>query len=395
VQAVFVPVLDSQGEPAALIQLEQPPFDLKSVFMQFIFGIVLTALLMSAVAMLLVYRAIHKSLIVPIDILNDSAKKIVSNLQNKEVTSIDIHTGDELEMLADSFSRMNLDLRDYIRKLSAVTAEKERIDAELELASEIQASFLPKLVPPYSDNKSFSLYGSMNPAKEVGGDFYDFFMVDDTHLALVIADVSGKGLPAALFMVVCKILIRDGFDESLSPAHVLDRVNSKLMENNETGFFATVWVAVIDLTTGEGVSVNAGHENPAYREGDYPFEYVRYKHSPPIAAMDILEFYERHFTLHPGDVLFVYTDGATDAMNVKKEQFGEDRLILAINKTRNLSLKEQVRAIEAEIDEFAGAEPQFDDITMLVFRYEGNGEGSRDLDEQETSSEHPEGSGSE
>ena len=264
---------------------------------------------------------------------------------------------------------MDMDMRDYIKELSVITAEKERITTELDLASRIQAGVLPKLVPPFNDNEKYDLYATMTPAKEVGGDFYDFFMVDDTHIALVMADVSGKGIPGALMMMVSKILIKNTVKAGKSPAETLGSVNKTILESSDTFPFVTVWLAVIDLETGEGVAANAGHEHPALRRQDGEFELIKYKHSPAVGTVEGLQFREHDFALEPGDSLFVYTDGVTEAVNGEMEPFGNDRLIEALGNHKDDAPVELLPAVKAEIDAFAGNADQFDDITMLAFRY--------------------------
>ena len=215
------------------------------------------------------------------------------------------------------------------------------------------------------------LAASMMPAREVGGDFYDIFMTDDRHLALVIADVSGKGVPASLFMVASKILIKYGMKQGLSPAEVLATTNDKLIESNDMELFVTVWLALIDLDTGECIEVNAGHEHPAVRKADGSYELIKYKHSPALAALEGMTFKERSFKLDPGDSLFVYTDGVTEATDGEMRLFGEERLTDALNKNSEAAPDELLNNVKISIDEFAGDAPQFDDITMLAFRYNG------------------------
>ena len=245
---------------------------------------------------------------------------------------INIKTGDEIEELANAVVQMDGDLREYISELSAVTAEKERIGAELNVANRIQASMLPRIFPPFPDRKEFDLHAFMMPAKEVGGDFYDFFMTDKDHIALVMADVSGKGIPAALFMVISKVLIKTSVQAGLSPAEALSKVNSQLLDGNDTGMFVTVWLAVIDIRTGEGIAANAGHEHPALKKNGTGYEMVKYKHSPAISTIDGINFTEHEFRLEPGESVFVYTDGVTEATDSNLELFGEERLVEVLNR---------------------------------------------------------------
>ena len=216
----------------------------------------------------------------------------------------------------------------------------------------------------------------MTPAREVGGDFYDFFLTDQEHLALVIGDVSDKGVPAALFMMTAQALIRNLAKMEKSPAKVLSRVNDQLCENNDSGYFATVWFALIDLMTGEGISVNAGHEYPAVCRAGGSYELIRSKHSISIGVMPGIRYREHTFRLDPGDQLFVYTDGVPEAVNQDEEPFGTERMLDVLNRNRDAGSKELLVRVKEEIDAFAGDIPQFDDTTMLGFRYNGTDQGT-------------------
>ena len=278
---------------------------------------------------------------------------------------------DEIGVLATSFSEMVTELEDYMNNLQRVTAEKERIDADLSIATQIQADMLPRIFPAFPEKKEVGIFASMTPAKEVGGDFYDLFLIDDTHLALVIADVSGKGVPAALFMVIAKTLIKNRIQTGESPAEALGVVNNQLCEGNEAQYFVTVWLAVIDLETGDALEANAGHEYPAMRKGSGPYELIKTKHSPAVATYEGLKFRQSQFHLDPGDRLFVYTDGVTEATNAQNELFGETRLLEALNRNPDALPMDLLPSVKKEIDAFVGDAPQFDDITMLGFVYNG------------------------
>ena len=278
---------------------------------------------------------------------------------------------DEIGVLATSFSEMVTELEDYMNNLQRVTAEKERIDADLSIATQIQADMLPRIFPAFPEKKEVGIFASMTPAKEVGGDFYDLFLIDDTHLALVIADVSGKGVPAALFMVIAKTLIKNRIQTGESPAETLGVVNNQLCEGNEAQYFVTVWLAVIDLETGDALEANAGHEYPAMRKGSGPYELIKTKHSPAVATYEGLKFRQSQFHLDPGDRLFVYTDGVTEATNAQNELFGETRLLEALNRNPDALPMDLLPSVKKEIDAFVGDAPQFDDITMLGFVYNG------------------------
>ena len=280
-------------------------------------------------------------------------------------------TGDEIEVLAEKFASLSARTIHYVGQVKKVTAEKERIKSELGMATAIQVSQLPHLFPAFPDRKEFDIYASMTPAKEVGGDFYDFFLVDDDHIGLVMADVSGKGVPAALFMMVSKILIRNRVQNGEGPGEALRNVNNQLMEGNEVEFFVTVWLAVVEISTGRGVVVNAGHEHPVLRRSDGIFELIKYRHSLAVAAMEDVRFKEREFQLYPGDTVFVYTDGVAEASNSKNELYGTDRMLSILNQNLDADPEEVLRGVMRGINDFVDGAEQFDDITMLCFRYNG------------------------
>ena len=253
----------------------------------------------------------------------------------------------------------------------AETEKTERLATELNLASDIQTNVLPNIFPVFPDRKEFNLHASMTPAKEVGGDFYDFFFVDDDHIALVMADVSGKGIPAALFMMVARTLIKNRAMMGSSPSEILHDVNNQLCEGNVAGLFVTVWLGILEISTGKGVSVNAGHEHPVIRKHDDEFSLIVYKHSPAVAAMEDLSFKEHEFQLDPGDTLFVYTDGVAEASNAANELFGTDRMLDALNKEPGAVPEKLLENVMDGINEFVQGAEQFDDITMLALKYFG------------------------
>ena len=371
IASAYSPVFNSAGEPVAVVGVDISMPDIHRTMARFIIMMLMGVLCMTLVSQAVFYVGIDSKLIKPINLLTESTKKMVSSLESEEKIELDINTGDELEELANAIVKMDGDLSDYIRRLSAVTAEKERIGAELNVAAQIQADMLPRIFPAFPDIESIDVFATMTPAKEVGGDFYDFFLVDEDHLALVIADVSGKGVPAALFMVIAKTLIKNSMQSGVSPAEALERVNNQLCEGNEAGLFVTVWMALIELSTGKGVSVNAGHEHPVLCRSGGSFEAVVYKHSPAVAVLDDMMFREREFTLEPGDKLFVHTDGVTEATDAGNNMFGEDRLIKALDEYRSSDVMKLLHGVKKSIDSFVGEAPQFDDLTMLAFEYLG------------------------
>ncbi len=284
-----------------------------------------------------------------------------------------IKTKDEIEELAVSVNNMENSIIDYIDNIRTIMAEKERIGAELNIATQIQADMLPRIFPPFPERKEFDIYATMRPAKEVGGDFYDFFLLDNDHIAMVMADVSGKGVPAALFMVIAKTLIKNRalLDKKFSPAEILTDVNNQLCEGNEVELFVTVWLGILQISTGKGIAANAGHEHPAIKRKNGRYELIKYKHSPALATMQGIRIKEHDFYLNPGDSFFVYTDGVTEATNKDIKMYGTDRMLDALNSLPNPDAKTLLENVRNEIDKFVEDAPQFDDITMLGFKYLG------------------------
>ncbi len=372
-------VRDEEGRAIAEVQYILDMVQVRTYLNSVLIKMLLISLAITVLAMLCYIVFVRKAITVPIGALAKFTEEI---MDSNGITDrrADVRTGDEIESLNDSFNYM-LDVLDaYIDNLSRVTAEKERIGAELSIATQIQADMLPRIFPAFPDRKEFDLFASMDPAKEVGGDFYDFFLVDDDHLCLVMADVSGKGVPAALFMVIAKTLIKNRAQLGESPAEILKNVNNQLCEGNEAELFVTVWLAVIEISTGRGLAANAGHEHPVIRRSDGKYELVTYRHSPAVATMEGIRFREHSFELFPGDRLFVYTDGVPEATNAREELFGTDRMLAALNRDPEAAPKELLRTVRKEIDGFAGDAPQFDDITMLSFAYIGSGNKELTLD---------------
>ncbi len=284
------------------------------------------------------------------------AEKIRENIKGKN----------EIALLSEKTADMIAELDTYMNNIRTITAEKERIGSELKVATHIQAEMLPTNFP---DHKDFSLYASMNPAKEVGGDFYDFFMIDEDHLGLVIADVSGKGVPAALFMAISKMLLNLRSLAYGTPADFLSDVNRLLCENNGGNLFVTVWLGVLTLSTGNLICANAGHEYPVLKRNGKNFTLLVSDHCPPLAAMEDMQFENKTIQLYAGDELFLYTDGVPEAKSASGERFGMERMIEILNNNKELSPKMLLKKMKQEIDSFIGDCDQFDDVTMLGFRY--------------------------
>ena len=249
--------------------------------------------------------------------------------------------------------------------------DKSRIENELNMASNIQANMLPNIFPPFPDRTEFDIYASMNPAKEVGGDFYDFFLIDDDHLCMVMADVSGKGIPAALFMMASKIILANNAMMGKSPAQILTDTNAAICANNREEMFVTVWLGILEISTGKLTASNAGHEYPVVKHGNGAFELLKDKHGFVIGGMDGVKYKDYELTLEPGSKLFLYTDGVPEATNVQNELFGTERMLAAMNRELTASPEQVLKNVHASVDEFVNEAEQFDDLTMLCLEFKG------------------------
>ena len=278
---------------------------------------------------------------------------------------------DEVGDLSRAFAAMNRDLQIHIRDLVATTSAKERIEGELSIAHDIQMSILPKMLPPFPHREEFSLFAVIEPAKEVGGDFYDFFQLDDDHLCLVVADVSGKGVPASLFMAVTKTLIKATARMDLSPAEILSRVNDQMARDNDQSMFVTVFCAVLDLRDGALVYTNAGHNPPLLIPRQGPPHYFPKTRQLVIGAVEDYPYQAETMRLTPGDRLLLYTDGVTEAMNLQDELYDEQRLLAVCNELQGEPIFDLVKGTVASIKAFAGTAPQSDDITLMAIEYRG------------------------
>jgi sigma-B regulation protein RsbU (phosphoserine phosphatase) len=330
------------------------------------FSIIISAasIMMLFLAYLLISNLINK----PIEQLIFAVSQLAAGDLDMQ---INISSHDELRLLADTFNKMTGELKKTIEENAFERAEKQRINTELGVAASIQTSMLPCIFPPFPERTEFDIYASMIPAREVGGDFYDFFFVDKDNLAVVIADVSGKGIPAALFMVIAKTLINNN-SAGNSPAAVFENVNKKLCENNEMGLFVTAIIGFYNIPTGRFVFVNAGHNPPLLKRYGESYEFVRTDPCIVLAFMEDIKYKEQELYLQPGDALYLYTDGVTEAMSGDKELFGEQRLLNALNENKDCCPQELLQAVKREVDNYADGTEQADDITMLALKISEN-----------------------
>ena len=362
------------AKDSLLGQMREFADDLQGVFLQLSAGGAVLLLILLGLVLWLSAKA-SEHFVRPILSLTEGVKEIAQGNLDKK---LEIKTDDEIELLANSVNAMTVDLKAYMENLSRATAEKERIATELSVARKIQAGMLPSVAPDFSGQPSFELDAGMTPAKEVGGDFYDFYMLDENRLAVTVADVSGKGVPAALFMVVAKTVLQNFAMAAKSRgdfAEVVAHANDRLCEGNDQMMFVTVFFGVLDLRTGEFVYVNAGHNPPLVLRGGQEPCYLMPEGKPdkPLGVMEGRAYQQCSMTLTSGDMIFLYTDGVTEAINETAELYGEERLKEALSGIdRNAPISETLGSLRESIKTFAGTAEQADDITMLGLRYSGN-----------------------
>ena len=371
--SAFSPVFDSRGDVVAILGVDVDLVDLVFAILKMCLNIFLAVATILAVCTLIFYFLIRWRIIRPIVRLKKATADLVENLDSEKEFSVNIHTGDEIEALAVSFEEMDVRLKHYLKENLTITADQERMKTELDLARRIQADMLPSEFPAFPDRRDFDIFASMDPAKEVGGDFYDFFLIDDDHLALEIADVSGKGIPAALFMMMTMIMLKNLALTGMSPKDVLEKVNDQICSNHEE-MFVTVWLGILDLRSGVITASNAGHEYPMLKHPDGSFEIIKDKHGLVLGAMEGIHYKEYEIRLDPGSKLFVYTDGVPEATDTQNKLFGTERTLDALNMNAGGTPRQLLEAVKKAVDEFVGEAPQFDDLTMLCLSYSGNQE---------------------
>ena len=321
---------------------------LTSVFMQ---------VLIFATLFVFIYILIKRVIINNLKKINNTLARITMGDLNVRV---DVRSNEEFASLSDDINSTVSTLKRYIAEAAA------RIDKELEYAKQIQLSALPTNFP---DNEDFGIYAQMIAAKEVGGDFYDFYKLNDTTVVFLAADVSGKGIPAAMFMMTAKTIIKDLAESGMAVNDIFTKANEKLCENNESGMFVTAWMGILDITTGQVKFANAGHNPPLLKRANGSFEYLKTRVGFVLAGMEGVRYRVGELTLNPGDRLFLYTDGVPEATNAENKLYGEDRLLSFMNQNTSMEAVKLLPALKANIDEFVGEAPQFDDITMLMLDY--------------------------
>lgn len=361
-------VKNSKGEVVAIVAVEKPMTLLEEARRTYVIHVIAGSVV-AAVACIAFYMMIlQKGVIRPILKVAGEAKRFADTNEASD-SLFAISQKDEIGFLAQAVGKMEKEIVEYTRNLTAVTAEKERVNTELAVATRIQANMLPCIFPAFPGREEFEIFATMNPAKEVGGDFYDFFMVDERHLAIVMADVSGKGVPAALFMVIGKTLIKDHTQPGKDLGEVFTEVNDLLCESNSEGLFITAFEGVLDLVTGELRFVNAGHEIPFLCKKGEEFVPHKIRAGFVLAGMEGMQYECGVWQMEPGDKLFQYTDGVTEAANSDNELYGMERLQAVLCKHKDLSPAKLLSQVKADVDGFVMDAPQFDDITMLCLEY--------------------------
>ena len=290
------------------------------------------------------------------------------NSETVETELSKVHPKNEIGKLSSDIISLAKEIEEYTGRIKTITAERERANTELALATQIQANTLPSIFPPYPERNDIDIFASMTPAKEVGGDFYDFFLIDNDHLGMVIADVSGKGVPAALFMMSSKILLENIALMGAEPSEVLERANTQICKNNATDMFVTVWYGVLEISTGKVKAANAGHEYPILKGKSGRFETFKDKHGFVLGAMNGMKYRQYEFEMDHGDTIFLYTDGAPEATNSSEDMFGMGRILNALNKEPDSEPKRLTEIVKADVDKFVGEAEQFDDLTMLCIK---------------------------
>ena len=326
-------------------------FYINMVIVLFLIGLIIPALL---------YLSMNRYIISPIEKLKDIANKI----GNGEDVNIHIEKPEEFAQLASTYDKMTNDIK-------SITQERAKINSELSIAKSIQASSLPNVFPPFPDKTEFNIFASMEPAKEVGGDFYDFYFINDTKFMFLIADVSGKGVPAALFMMTVKTLINNLSQVNDDPKELIEKINKKICETNKEGFFVTMLAGIADIKTGELNIINCGHNLPLIKRQNGNYEYMELSSNIALGVFDNAEFEIYNTVLNPGDTIYTYTDGVTEATNIDNEMFGEQKLRECLNNIGDAEPIEIAQRIKDSIQGYTDSAPQSDDITMLIFKYNG------------------------
>ena len=372
-----MPIKNAEGETVAFILTDISFSNVANGMREFLILYVTCMLLLIILVAFLMARHTRKTQVEPINSITEAAENYVKDRLNGEketehFSKLNIHTRDEIENLSLIMADMEHELRDYEEQITKITAHKQQMLAEMTLASKIQNNMLPKSFPAFPGRSDFDIYASMDPARDIGGDFYDYFLIDDDHLCLTIADVSGKGIPAALFMMASKIILANSAKLGKSPAQILTNANATIRANNQEDMFITVWLGILELSTGKLTAANAGHELPALMQNRRGFRLFKDSHGFVLGGMDGIQYKEYELRMRPGAKLFLYTDGVPEATDANGELFGTKRMVAALNSDPSVSPEQIVKNVRTAVDDFVKDAEQFDDLTMLCIEYKGD-----------------------
>ncbi|MCR5074098.1 MAG: SpoIIE family protein phosphatase [Clostridiales bacterium] len=368
----MISLKDSTGQVRGILCVQRQMDGMAKARRSYVKRVILTMIVLALIVTAIQSVYLNHVLLSPLKKISEEAGRFASeNVTAKEKLKDRIKNRDEVGQLAESIDRMEEQIVSYVSDLTTITAEKERISTELDLATRIQDDMLPNSFPAFPERNDFDIYANMDPAREVGGDFYDFFLIDEDHFCMLIADVSGKGIPAALFMMAAKIILSNNALSGKSPAEILEQTNSVICKSNREEMFVTVWIGILEISTGKLKAANAGHEYPAVRHADGMYEMFHDPHGLVIGGMEESRYKEYELTLEPGSNLFLYTDGVTEAADRDGNRFGEDMLLRALNAEPDGTPEEILGTVRKAVDEFVKDAEQFDDLTMLCMKYSG------------------------
>ena len=368
----MTPLMNSKGKVKGIMCVQRQMSVLSEVRNNYLEDVLMAVALVALIAMFGQGVYLNKVLLEPIRRITEEADRFAEeNVPSRLKLTTMIKNEDEIGQLAGAIDQMEEQTYQYIEDLTSITAEKERINAELSMANRIQRAMLPSIFPPFPERKEFDLYASMTPAKSVGGDFYDFFLIDEDHLGIVMADVSGKGVPAALFMMIAKTILQSCAMLGRSAAEILNKTNEALSQNNKEEMFVTVWLGILEISTGRITAANAGHEYPVLRKPGGTFEMLRDKHGLVIGALEGIRYAEYEIQMEPGSKLFLYTDGVPEAADEETHMFGTERMMEALNDAREDAPEQVLEKMSAAVSGFVKDAEQFDDLTMLCLEYRG------------------------
>ena len=367
----LVPLKDSDGNVVSILCIQRMMQTMIEGRRPYLYIIAGSAAMLMIVSALIAAMYFRKHFVRPIRKIIGEAQRFATENSAGEKLGENISRIEDISQLATSIDKMEDDMLQYIDHLTKFTAEKERIGTELSLAAAIQTAFLPNKFPAFPEHDEFDIYASMTPAKVIGGDFFDFFLIDDDHLALVIADVSGKGIPAALFMMVTKIIVKERSLMGGTPAEVLTFVNDRICKHNREDMFVTMWLGFLELSTGKLLSANAGHDDPAIMRSDGIFTINKTRHGFVIGAMDTVKYRDVEIQLDPGDKLFLYTDGIPEATNSDNKMMNLEGMLRSLNVHKNETPQGILEGVIKDVNSFVGDAPQFDDITAVCLEMKG------------------------